>query len=213
MIIYSQYEVLCSDGQLDSRVHELNWIQFTKYESKWIEPNLFSSESDFSWIHWICWESWVWIELDLVESCNDESELSLNPIYMNPRWIWIHYFQERIQESTQRHVDHLFFEPRKSIWEFPTRDNERSCSKLVLYFYVYCITLRNVQHFGSKPSSVTQLMTNKTWQSWTHHQVGKQNWDRKSTRLNSSHSQQSRMPSSAWKKKQTKMRPWLHSST
>ena len=79
------------------RVHELNWIQYTEYESRWIEPNLFSSESVLSWIHWCCWESWAWIEPDLVESCNDESELSLNLIYMNPKWIWIHYLPKRIQ--------------------------------------------------------------------------------------------------------------------
>ena len=61
---------------------------FTKYESRWIELN---NESESSWIHLLCLESWVWIVLGLLESCNDESELSLNPIYMNPKWIWIHY--------------------------------------------------------------------------------------------------------------------------
>ena len=141
------------------QVHELNWIQFTKYESRWIEPNLFSSESDLSWIHWFCWESWVWIELDLVESCNDESELSLNPIYMNPKWIWIHYLPKRIQESTPFHdYNPILFEPRRSTWEFPTRHNEKICSRLVLYFYVHCtcITLTKVWHaiFSSLRSSI-----------------------------------------------------------
>ena len=130
-------------GNFVSQLHELNWIQFTN-ESRWI--------------HWFCWESWVWIELGLVESCNDESDLSLNPIYMNPKWIWIHYFQERIQEATQWHDYNPFFYPRKSTWEFPTTHNERSCSRLVLYFYVYCtcITLTKVWHaiFSSLCSSI-----------------------------------------------------------
>ena len=165
----------CSDGGLDSGSRiELDSIHKIWIQMNWIQP--VSSEYDLSCIHWFCWESWVWIELGLVKSCNDESELRLNPIYMNPKWIWIHYLPGRIQESP--HISR-FFAPRRSTWKFRTTHNERSCSRLVLYIYVYCTCItqksnslysqvdvpvlsciRNVQVFGSQPSKVTSLITN-----------------------------------------------------
>ena len=70
-----------SDEQLDS------WGSRIELDSipKWIQMNTLVLLGELS--------------LNWAGPC--ESDLSLNPIFMNPKWIWIHYFQVRIQESAQ----------------------------------------------------------------------------------------------------------------
>ena len=122
-------------------------------------------DSDLSWIHLVLRESWVWIELSIVESCNDESELSLKPIYMNGKWIWIQYLPKRIQEWTQFHAYNPSFLSQRGAHGNSQLDIMKEAVARSFY-----ISMSIVQHskksdslysqvcvrdFGSRPSKVT----------------------------------------------------------
>ena len=64
----------------------------------------------------------------------------------------------------------------------------------------------NCRHYSEKQPKFCCLVTFDIIVKYTHTNVT----DRKSTRLNSSHVKRSRMPSSAWKKKQTKKSKLTH---
>ena len=161
---------LISDWQIDSGSR----IEPDSIHKVWIQLNwtqLVSSESDLSctavsaWgvefeLSWALWKvvmmnvSWV---LTLSTSIPSKSESITLPERI-----------PRIDSISQ--LQSIFFEPRRITWEFPTRHNEGICSRLLSYFYVYCITLikvrlalfpilcssiiiyQNVRVFGSKPS-------------------------------------------------------------
>ena len=130
-----------------------------------------------NWIHgltnWIGFNSQMNTDESTGYARRVEFELSWalgKAVMMNLTWVltqstWILSESESIifkKESKYRlnvTITIHFFEPKKSIWIFSTRHYGRSCSRLVLYFYVYFITPRNVRDFGSKSRKVTKLIT------------------------------------------------------
>ena len=121
------------------QVHELNWIQFTKYESRWIEPNLLAV--NLTWV--VSTGSAGRVEFELSWALWKAVMMNLSWVLTQSTWIpseseSIIYQKESKNLLTFHHYNPSFFQLRRSTRKFPTTHNERSCRRLFLYFYVYC---------------------------------------------------------------------------
>ena len=155
--------LICSQVRDVDNWSEIPWGKFSRLKSLVIpryDISLFGSRIDLDSIHKI------WIQVNWTQLVGSESTGSAGTVGIELSWAlwkavmltlswaltqstWILSESEPVvyqKESKNRlHFAitiHVFLEPRRSTWELKTRHNERSCSRLVLYLYVYCITLK-----------------------------------------------------------------------
>ena len=126
-------------GNLIHGVHELNWIQF---------PN------ESRWIPWFCWESWVWIELVLV-----------NLTWVLTQFSWIPSESESLFSSKNPRIGSM--SQLQSISQLDImKEAVAGLFCMSIFYFLSYNTHKCTGFWQSAQQSYITYYQNRTWQSW-----------------------------------------------
>ena len=152
------------------------------YLSEWLPCSWWSWCSCIIWFLLSCWDSGCSLSF-----CGAVRSTGLSP------WYLINSFAERLYEAWEQWLS----SQHRNHKEIYGRFISRSTGKVREIKSILQSIIESKQHQGSGCCSTSKNRTH--WISDIYDIC--ESLDRKSTRLNSSHMSESRMPSSAWKKK------------